>query len=82
MNFLGLQHFLIMKLSYYEDFVRVFYTNLKFTPIGDLYIEICSNRNEIRQMDWMNIANLRYDGVKLTLGMISEGVNFDRALTL
>jgi len=40
MNFQGLQHFLRMKLQYYEDLVRVFYTNLKFTQIGDLSIEI------------------------------------------
>jgi len=30
----------------------------------------------------MNIANLRYDSVKLTLGTILEEVNFDRALAL
>jgi len=40
-NFQGLQHFLGMKLPYYEDLLKVFYTNIKFTPIGDLSIEIC-----------------------------------------
>jgi len=82
MTFQGLRHFLEMKLSYYEDLVRVFYTNLKFTPIGDLSIEICLNQIEIRQMVWMNIANVKYDGVKLTLETIPEGLNFDRALAL
>jgi len=77
LNFQGLQPFLGMKLLYYEDLVRVFYTNPKIIPIGDLSIEICSKRIHINQMDWMNIANLRYDGVKLTLGTILEKVNFD-----
>ena len=30
----------------------------------------------------MNIANLKYDGVKLTPGMIPDEVNFDRELAL
>jgi len=47
MNFQGLQPFLGMKLSYYEDFVRLFYTNIKITPIGDLSIKICSKRIHI-----------------------------------
>jgi len=67
LNFQGLQPFLRMKLPYYENLVRVFYTNLKFTTIGDLFIEINSKRIEIRQMDWMNKKNLKYDGVKLIL---------------
>jgi len=33
-------------------------------------------------MDWKNIAHLRYEGLKLTLGTIPEEVNFDRALAL
>ena len=41
LNFQHLQPFLGMKLPIYEDLVRVFYTNLKITPLGDLAIEIC-----------------------------------------
>ena len=59
-----------MKLSYYEDLVKVFYTNLKFIATGDLSIEISSKQIEIRQMDWVNVANLRYNGIKLTPGTI------------
>ena len=33
-------------------------------------------------MDWMNIADLRYGGVKLTPGTIPEECNFDQALAL
>ena len=33
-------------------------------------------------MDWMTIAHLQYDGLKLTPGTIPEELNFDRALAL
>jgi len=82
LNFQGLQPFLGMKLPYYEDFVRVFYTNHMFTAIDDLFIDIFSNQFEIREMDWTDLTNLRYDCIKLTSGTISEEVNFDRTLTL
>jgi len=82
MNFQGLQPFLGIKLPYYEDLVRVFYTNLNITLIGDHAIKICGKRIHINQMDWMNIKNLKYDGVKLTPRTILEEVNFDRALVL
>ena len=82
LHFQGLQAFLRMKLPYYEDLVRVFYTNVKITPTGHLAIEICGKRRHINQLDWMNIVNLRYDSVKLTHGTIPEEVNFDRALAL
>ena len=77
LNFEVLQPFLGMKLPYYEDLVRLFYTNVKITPIGHLAIEICRRRIHINQLDWMNIVNLKYDGVKLTPGTIPEEVNFD-----
>jgi len=80
MNFQRLQPFLGMKLPYYEDLVRVFYTNLKITPLDDLAIEICEKRIHINQLNWMNIVDLRYDGVKLTPGTIPEECNFDQAL--
>ncbi|ESW06728.1 hypothetical protein PHAVU_010G071400 [Phaseolus vulgaris] len=82
LNFQHLQPFLGMKLPYYEELVRVFYTNLKIPPLGELAIEICGKRIHINQMDWMNIADLRYDGVKLTPGTIPGECNFDRALAL
>jgi len=81
-NWQGLQPFLGINLLYYEDSVRVFYTNVKITPVGDLAIEICGMMIHIKEMDWMNIAHLRYDGLNLTLGTIPKELNFDRALTL
>jgi len=71
-----------MILQYYEDLVRVFYTNAKITPVGHLVIEICGRMIHIKEMDWMTIAHLQYDGLKLTPGTIPEELNFDRALTL
>ena len=82
LNWQGLQPFLGINLPYYEDLVRVFYTNAKITPVGDLAIEICGRMIHIKEMDWMTIAHLRYDGLKLTPGTIPEELNFDRALTL
>jgi len=82
LNFQHLQPFLGMKPPYYEELVQVFYTNLKITPLGELAIEICGKRININEMDWMNIADLRYGGVKLTPGTIPEECNFDQALAL
>jgi len=79
---LNLQPFLGINLSYYENLVRVFYTNVKITLLGHLAIEICGRMIHITEMDWMNIAHLRYDSLKLTHGTILEEVNFDRAVTL
>jgi len=82
LNWQGLQSFLGINLPYYEDLVRVFYTNVKITPVGHLAIEICGRMIHIKEMDWMTIAHLQYDGLKLTPGRIPEELNFDRALAL
>ena len=82
LNWQGLQPFLVINLSYYEDLVRVFYTNVNITPVGHLAIEICGRMIHIKEMDWMTIAHLQYDGLKLTPGTIPEELNFDRALAL
>jgi len=82
LNWQGLQPFLEINLPYYEDLVRVFYTNVKITPVGHLAIEICEKMIHIKEMDWMIIAHLQYDGLKLTPGTIPEELNFDRALAL
>jgi len=82
LNWQGLQPFLGINLLYYEDLVRVFYTNVKITPLGHLAIEICGRMIHIKEMDWMNIAHLMYDDLKLTLGTNPEELDFDRALTL
>jgi len=62
--------------------IRVFYTNVKITLFGDLAIEICGRMIHIKEMDWMNIAHFRYDGLKLTPETIPEELNFDRELAL
>nr|XP_007157376.1 hypothetical protein PHAVU_002G0651001g [Phaseolus vulgaris]ESW29370.1 hypothetical protein PHAVU_002G0651001g [Phaseolus vulgaris] len=82
LNWQGLQPFLGINLPYYEDLVRVFYTNAKFTPVGHLAIEICGKMIHIKEIDWMTIAHLQYDGLKLTPGTIPEELNFDRGLAL
>ncbi|ESW30399.1 hypothetical protein PHAVU_002G150300 [Phaseolus vulgaris] len=82
LNWQGLQPFLGINLPYYEDLVRVFYTNVKITHVGHFAIEICGMMIHIKEMDWMTIAHLQYDGLKLTPGTIPEELNFDRALAL
>ena len=59
-----------------------FYTNVKITLVGHLAIEICGTMIHIKEMDWMTIAHLQYDSLKLTPGTIHEELNFDRALAL
>ncbi|KAK8464002.1 hypothetical protein PHAVU_011G095800 [Phaseolus vulgaris] len=73
LNWQGLQPFLGINLPYYEDLVRVFYTNAKFTPAGHLAIEICGKMIHIKEIDWMSIAHLQYDGLALS-SMIREDV--------
>ncbi|ESW30631.1 hypothetical protein PHAVU_002G169500 [Phaseolus vulgaris] len=82
LNWQGLQPFLGINLPYYEDLVRVFYTNEKITPVGHFAIEICEKMIHIKEIDWMTIAHLQYDGLKLTPGTIPEELNFDRALAV
>ena len=82
LNWQGLQPFLGINLSYNEDLVRVFYTNAKSTPAGHIAIEICGKMIHIKEIDWMTIAHLQYDGLKLTPGTIPEELNFDRGLAL
>jgi len=83
LNFQGLQHFSWNEISVlWELGESILYKSKYHTYWWPFSIEICSNQIHIIQMDWMNIANLRYDGVKLTPRTIPGGVNFDRALTL
>lgn len=82
LNWQGLQPFLGINLPYYEDLIRVFYTNVKITPVGHLVIEICGRMIHIKEMDLITIAHLQYDGLKLTPETIPEELNFDRALAL
>ena len=49
LNWQDLQPFLGINLPYYEDLVRVFYTNAKFTPVGHLAIEICGKMIHIKE---------------------------------
>jgi len=77
LNFQGLQNFLSIKLPYYEDMVRVFYSNLHLTTQGYLAIQIGTHKIIIRHRDWMNMANLKYDVLLLTPGTIPENIHFD-----
>ena len=75
LNFQGLQNFLSIRLPYYEDMVRVFYSNLHLTTQSYLATQIGTHK--IRHRDWMNVANLKYDGLLLTPGTILEDIHFD-----
>jgi len=75
LNFQGLQHFLSIKLPYYEDMIRVFYSNLHLTTHGYLATQIDTHKIIIRHRDWMNVTNLKYDDILLTRGTIPEDIH-------
>ena len=49
---------------------------------GYLATQIDTHKIIIRHRDWMNVANLKYDGLLLTPGTIPESIHFDRQQAL
>jgi len=59
-----------------------FYSNLHLTTKGYLATQIDTHKIIIRHRDWMNVANLKYDGLLLTPSIIPEDIHFDRQQAL
>ena len=47
---------------YYDDLIKLFYTNLKLLDKKDLIIKVLKNKIRITLDNWINVANLKYEG--------------------
>jgi len=45
----------LCRTPYYKDLIRVFYSSLKVTKLGNHYIEI-----KMKHLDWLITTNLKY----------------------
>ncbi|KAL2324138.1 hypothetical protein Fmac_023196 [Flemingia macrophylla] len=82
LQFQGLHHFLSIHTSYFQDLIKVFYSNLTLTEDGHLYTEVNKTKIHIKPTDWLTLAGLKYQGIKLNLPDIPDDLDYDRATTL
>ncbi|KAL2318034.1 hypothetical protein Fmac_031910 [Flemingia macrophylla] len=82
LEFQGLQHYVSMSCSYYEDLTKVFYSNLRVSQAGHLYSEVNKTKIKMKSADWLIVAGLKYQGHKLSFTNIPEGIDYDRDTAL
>ncbi|KAL2325002.1 hypothetical protein Fmac_024060 [Flemingia macrophylla] len=78
LEFQGLQHYVAMSCSYYEDLTKVFYSNLRVSQAGHLYSEVNKTKIKMKSADWLIVVGLKYQGHKLSFTNIPEGIDYDR----
>jgi len=77
-----LHTFVTLQHAYYDDLMKVFYSNLKMTVDGNLQSEVSNKKITISPSDWMPLAHLRYEGLEISYLNILEHLNYDRELAL
>ncbi|KAL2325439.1 hypothetical protein Fmac_024497 [Flemingia macrophylla] len=82
LEFQGLKHFVAISSSYFEDLIRVFYSNLKVSEAGYLYSEANKTKIKMKPADWLTVAGLKYQDHKLSFTNIPEDIEYDRDTTL
>ncbi|KAL2322066.1 hypothetical protein Fmac_026445 [Flemingia macrophylla] len=82
LQFQGLHHFLSIHTPYFQDLIKVFYSNLTLTEDGHLYTEVNKTKIHIKPTDWLTLAGLKYEGIKLNLPDIPDDLDYDRATAL
>ena len=76
LTFVTLQH------AYYDDLIKVFYSNLKMTTDGNLQSEVSDKKIIISPSDWMPLAHLQYEGLEVSYLNIPEYLNYNREFAL
>jgi len=73
----------MLQVMYFEDLIKLFYSNLKITGVGNLCTEVREKKIKITPPDWLTFAHLKYQGQKLTSSNFPEELNYDhdKALT-
>ncbi|XP_017437392.1 uncharacterized protein LOC108343552 isoform X2 [Vigna angularis] len=77
LQFQGLEEFVCMECPYFEDLIRVFYSNLRVEN-GHLYTEVNKTKIEMKPADWLTIAHLKYQGQKLSFPTIPDDLPYNR----
>nr|KYP65968.1 hypothetical protein KK1_012246 [Cajanus cajan] len=78
----GLQHFVALKCDFFEDLIKVFYSNLRVSEAGFLYSDVNKTKIKIKPSDWLTLAGLKYQGHKLAFPNIPEEMQFDCHIAL
>ncbi|KAL2338656.1 hypothetical protein Fmac_013102 [Flemingia macrophylla] len=76
------KHFVAMSSSYFEDLIKVFYSNLRVSKAGYLYSEVNKTKIKMKPADWLIVAGLKYEGHKLSFTNIPEDIEYDRDTAL
>ncbi|XP_022642528.1 uncharacterized protein LOC106774437 isoform X2 [Vigna radiata var. radiata] len=77
LQFQGLEEFVSMECPYFEDLIRVFYSNLRVEN-GYLYTEVNKTKIEMKPADWFTIAHLKYQGQQLSFPTIPDDLPYNR----
>ncbi|WVY94008.1 hypothetical protein V8G54_033096 [Vigna mungo] len=77
LQFQGLEEFVSMECPYFEDLIRVFYSNLRVEN-GYLYTEVNKTKIEMKPADWLTIAHLKYQGQQLSFPTIPDDLPYNR----
>ncbi|KAL2330278.1 hypothetical protein Fmac_017859 [Flemingia macrophylla] len=82
LEFQGLKHFVAISSSYFEDLIKVFYSNLRVSQAGYLYSEVNKTKIKMKPADWLIVAGLKYEGHKFSFTNMPEDIEYDRDTTL
>ncbi|KAL2341132.1 hypothetical protein Fmac_009072 [Flemingia macrophylla] len=82
LEFQGSKHFVAMSSSYFEDLIKVFYSNLRVSEAGYLYSEVNKTKIKMKPADWLIVPGLKYEGHKLSFTNMPEDIEYDRDTTL
>nr|KYP63004.1 hypothetical protein KK1_017565 [Cajanus cajan] len=82
LEYQGLQHFVALKCDFFEDLIKVFYSNLRVSEAGFLYSDVNKTKIKIKPSDWLSLVGLKYQGHKLAFPNIPEEMQFDRHIAL
>ncbi|KAL2334548.1 hypothetical protein Fmac_015761 [Flemingia macrophylla] len=82
LEFQGLKHFVAMSSSYFEDLIKVFYSNLRVSEAGYLYSEVNKTKIKMKPADWLIVAGFKYEGHKLSFTNMPEDIEYDRDTAL
>ncbi|KAL2339779.1 hypothetical protein Fmac_007719 [Flemingia macrophylla] len=82
LEFQGLKHFVAISSSYFEDLIKVFYSNLRVFQVGYLYSEVNKTKIKMKPADWLIVAGLKYEGHKLSFTNMPEDIDYDCDIAL
>ncbi|WVZ23377.1 hypothetical protein V8G54_001921 [Vigna mungo] len=79
--FQGVVKFLTLQAPLYPDLIKV-YSNLKIFGNGYLLSVVNKRRIRLKPADWLNVANMKYEGQNLCYSNIPYDFPYDREMAL